>query len=1390
MSLTRQDIENWVPEPAPSKGGSGLVAKLFTAITKLMASLTKISSEANIELHRRWRNEYERFFLWGQGLSVADGDLDEVLALSKELQFQVLSLLHQVGTAAIQALSRKTVPSSQVLADECDSLRSLLAVTETTLQEPGAYEDGRPNTPSDVSECEETEIIQELAIYIDCLLDLSSSLEKPAFDLPVACAVESRNDEETFNVSSEEALIYCRKIRDRFEALPKYLVERLATANVSRFTALRDMRSRPAKQEVLVDNVVTEKLFSTTDFRFTETTQSKATPSSVFSASLQPSTEWSEASFSGHTPIPAFNGTESDATFASFSTLASSVNSGRPRVPAMPERQGDGFDCPFCFSRIRHVESRKDWKKHVFDDLKPYICTVRGCKITTLYSHIRAWARHEYSHSLSDSLSPECPFCSAMYQTSASAYYKHVSRHLQEVSLSVLPQSADDEESGPAASSESSSISELPKESPLAASLLRDLGKLEVPRAQDSIFPLSTIPFPRNELFYGRETELAEIRNHLNNAPSGNELRSFALHGLGGVGKTQIALAYAYEQMDAGTEAILWLDCESERSVARSFNVAALLLSLPDTSYEGTWEEDQRLVLDWLHRTSRTWLCVLDNVGDYSRARGISPTAPSSGQVLITCRNDILSATGVISIKPFDRDQGCQFILRHVGQLPYSHEEVQAARQLADRLYGLPFALVSMAAHIRQRKLSISSFLKFYEGYPDELNHRAPDIIPYQDTLSTVWRATFEQLSRDTRTLLGVTAYLAPDCVPQDLFRLSGYPSLPEALEFCRETELYNKALHQLFRASLVKIGPEKDVYSTHRLVQKEFRSFSGEGERREAFTLASYLLNCAFPTLAIGQPMRKNWPVCKIYAQHVLALCAASRESKFWSVVKGEFETFAILCTRCSWYFMETGAWSEGILLVDTAIALCDDKDGWSYAALAHCRAAIETERAHCAEAYKYMEPSLEMFHRMGGKNHPEMGYATMGYASLILQEMKEGACDLAIDQHHKALMNLETSGTAASRAMAMILNSNIAQAHLVLKQYGKAIQHAEESRIHAADLLGDRSYYDGLADYHVGNALFALDKYSEAEKHWLRAFNIFSGENLAHPSTNAAQIKLSMIRMKRGEYNEAMHLRLSSMLQDVLRVAEQLEHAKGDKGEVARVQRKLAEAYQLKGETAEAEILKDEAEQMRREIQGDRFSELPDCDLSYAMMSYHAYCHIPFLAIFSTLGASAECVEGHRETIAPGYTVEYKCGVFRAGDLHNNIASDKDTPRVGVSYMVKVEEPEEEDPLAQDCEGAKAACLQHETELKTELAQSKSASSTAGQKCAVAGWGQGYYQRINGVDLAGCKARCLADSKCLSYSDAMKGPGGNCYLFEKAAKDVPTVSYGNWGMYDRNCA
>ena len=79
--------------------------------------------------------------------------------------------------------------------------------------------------------------------------------------------------------------------------------------------------------------------------------------------------------------------------------------------------------------------------------------------------------------------------------------------------------------------------------------------------------------------------------------------------------------------------------------------------------------------------------------------------------------------------------------------------------------------------------------------------------------------------------------------------------------------------------------------------------------------------------------------------------------------------------------------------------------------------------------------------------------------------------------------------------------------------------------------------------------------------------------------------------------------------MLQQVLLIAKLIQPSKGDPGEVARVQRKLAEVYEQKGALDEATRLKNEAEAMRKEVQGERFAELPDCDLSYAMMSFHAF-------------------------------------------------------------------------------------------------------------------------------------------------------------------------------------
>jgi hypothetical protein len=84
-------------------------------------------------------------------------------------------------------------------------------------------------------------------------------------------------------------------------------------------------------------------------------------------------------------------------------------------------------------------------RKHVFEDLKPYVCTIDKCEEPRiLYNHSAMWAEHESSHVVPSTA--ECPFCGANFQQRALAYFKHVAAHLKEVSLSALPHPADEDD--------------------------------------------------------------------------------------------------------------------------------------------------------------------------------------------------------------------------------------------------------------------------------------------------------------------------------------------------------------------------------------------------------------------------------------------------------------------------------------------------------------------------------------------------------------------------------------------------------------------------------------------------------------------------------------------------------------------------------------------------------------------------------------------------------------------------------------------------------------------------------------------------------------------------------------------------------------------------------
>lgn len=112
------------------------------------------------------------------------------------------------------------------------------------------------------------------------------------------------------------------------------------------------------------------------------------------------------------------------------------------------------------------------------------------------------------------------------------------------------------------------------------------------------------IPFQENKDFFPRDDVLPLMRACLDHDPAEKHQRSMLLWGIGGIGKTQLALAYAYERMDQGLKTILWISSETTDTILQSFTEISVKMKLPGAVDGGQHENNRGLLLEWL-RNSR-----------------------------------------------------------------------------------------------------------------------------------------------------------------------------------------------------------------------------------------------------------------------------------------------------------------------------------------------------------------------------------------------------------------------------------------------------------------------------------------------------------------------------------------------------------------------------------------------------------------------------------------------------------------------------------------------------------------------------------------------------------------------------------------------------------------
>ncbi|CAI7579279.1 unnamed protein product [Penicillium bialowiezense] len=679
--------------------------------------------------------------------------------------------------------------------------------------------------------------------------------------------------------------------------------------------------------------------------------------------------------------------------------------------------------------------------------------------------------------------------------------------------------------------------------------------------------PLMTVPFPHDPDFVSRD-ELDQLLEK-SSIPGSRT----ALVGLGGVGKSRLAIEYCYQVRQRSPETwVLWVHASNAARCEESLRNLADRAKVPGRQDRNA--NIFQLFANWLQDGKiGKWVLILDNVdddellqkpsatrGEAQNAQNYAPMRPplrylletSTGSIVITSRNKAVASEiaghekYLIDVQPMDLTKGLLLMKKKLDSETAQSEEL---RQLVEELEFMPLAIVQAASYITRRSLrcSVSQYLEKLrrsesqatkllnqEGHGTDRDWEA------KNSISLTWQISFDHI-RETRQsaadLLSLMSFFDWQGIPENVIRVqyqdTDQDDDEDSLQDFDDTSSdeisgdsdadddFQDDIQMLIDYSLIAIGTDSVAYTMHRLVQLTVRTwlkrYDAQEKWKECFISN---MNSEFPNGDI-----ENWEICQSLFPHVKSAMSHRPKSQ------DSLRNWAALLYKGSWYAQLCGNLSDSKDMAATSrdgrmkIGGAEDEDTLNSTMML---AEAYFEAKEWEEAEKLFLQVMEIRKMTLGVDNP----ATLkSIASLAATYSTQGRLDEAEQLELQALV-MSKAMLGVDHADTLTCMSNLA---LTLGRQGRWNE-SEQLELHAIEMRKTKigvDHPDTLSS--MGNLACTFrdqGRYDEAEQLELQVLEMSKIKlGVDHPSTLACMNNLALTLRRQGRWNESEQLELYVM-------------------------------------------------------------------------------------------------------------------------------------------------------------------------------------------------------------------------------------------------------------------